>query len=226
MNKTQTIISIFALGGASALQAAMEVNLPGNTEESNWTDLNSTTLPTSAGYNSFFTNTAGWTTPVAADIGSPVFDKVLGTGGFPSTASIYNFDTPGTFTVSDASPISDLETVVFQIDMIGPMFAAPTLSYNGGGQNLAWDGYNSIDGDFSGMGADSRVFITQWDLSAVVEEISSFEITWTSGFHASNYAMQLNTSDTYTEVVPEPSTYALVAGAACGLLLLIRRKRR
>lgn len=223
---TKINILILALGGASALQAAIDVNLPGNSEQSVWQNMNSTTLPPSEGYNGFFTNTAGWTTPVSPDNGSALFDKVPGTGGFPSTSSIYNFDTPGTFTVSDSDPIAGLQTVIFQTDMVGPMFSAPTFSYNGGNQQLAWDGIMGTEGDFSGMGANSTLYVYQWDLSAIVEEITSYEIIWTSGVHGSNYLMQINAGDTYTEVVPEPSTYALIAGLACAGLLLMRRRRR
>ncbi len=222
----QTLI-LLALGGAvNALPAAIDITLPGNTEQAIWQDMNSTTLPTSAGYNSFPTNTAGWTTPVSADNGSAVFDKVAGTGGYPATASIYNFDQNGTFTVSDASPIANMETLVFQTDMIGSFFAEPTLSYNGGAQALTADFTASQAGDFSGSGSDSIVFAYQWNFSGIVEEITTYEITWTSGFHASNYLMQVNTGNTFTQTVPEPGTYALIAGACCCALLLMRRQRR
>lgn len=224
MNKTN--ILILAISGASALHGAMNVNLPGVSEEAVWQNMNSSTLTVEEGYNSFGTNTAGWPAPISADNGSAVFDKVPGTGGYPATESIYNFDTPGTFSVSDSDPISGMETIIFQIDMGGPMFAAPTFSYNGGAQALDYDGIAGSPGDFFGMGSQSTLHVYQWDLSSIVEPITSYSIDWTSGVHASNYLMQVNTGDTYTEVVPEPSTYALIAGLACGAILFIRQRRR
>lgn len=224
MNK-QAILTLAAIGAANAATATLNIDLPGNSEQANWANLTSSTLTQAEGYNGFMTNTAGWTTPVSADSGSATFDKVAGTGGFPSGSSIYNFDTPGSFFISENSPLANLETVVFQSDAVGGMMVAPTLSYNGGSQALAAVNTFSVSGDFVGMDTSSTIFGYQWDLSGIVDPITDFTINWTSVVHNSNYTMQLNQGDTF-QVVPEPSTYALMAGIACGALILMRRQRR
>ncbi|WP_269538721.1 PEP-CTERM sorting domain-containing protein [Cerasicoccus fimbriatus] len=224
MNK-QAILTLATLGAATAATAALDINLPGNSTQSVWSDMNSSTLTVGEGYNNFGTNTAGWSTPVSPNSGTATFDKVAGTGGYPGTDSIYNFDTPGSFFITENSPLANLETVVFQSDAVGGMMVAPTLSYNGGSQALAAINTFVVGGDFSGMGSNSTIFGYQWDLSGIVDPISDFTINWTSVVHNGNYEMQLNQGDTF-QVVPEPSTYALMAGIACGALILMRRQRR
>jgi len=224
MTKTTTTSLFVALSAGSAM-AAIDINLPGATDQQSWSGLNGTNYPTSAGFNSFPTNTLGWASPIASNTDDATFDKVAGTGGFPATEAIYNFTTPGEFFVTETSALSGLETVVFQTDMIGPLTTPPTIDLNGGDQNLAADFSALATGDFAGMGSDSSVYAYQWDLSGL-GPINDFVIEWGSGMHGTNYFMQLNQGDSFVQVVPEPSTYALLAGVAALGLILMRRKTR
>ncbi|WOO42336.1 PEP-CTERM sorting domain-containing protein [Rubellicoccus peritrichatus] len=228
MNKQITLITALLSGITTAL-AGINVDLPGTSqEEAVWENLIGTNYPTSAGYNSFFTNTNGWTTPISASSGSATFDKVAGGGGYPASSSIYNFDTAGSFFIADTSPIAGLETVVFQTDMVGAFSAtnAPVLSYNGGTQDLVADYTAVAVGDFA-FGADpSTIFAFQWDLSGL-GSITDYTIEWGSIAHSANFAMQLNTSNGSLagSAIPEPSTYGLILGSLC-LGILVHRRRR
>ncbi|MEO0795706.1 MAG: PEP-CTERM sorting domain-containing protein [Verrucomicrobiota bacterium] len=214
------------LAGLTPSFGVLNVALPGLSQRSSWEDLNSSNYPTSSGYNSFFTNTAGWSTPISADVGSVTFDKVAGGGGYPASTSIYNFDTPGSFFISASSPISGLETVVFQIDMVGAISGGPTLSYNGGAQELAADISENMSGNFAFGGSPSTINAYQWDLSAIGVTISDFTIEWDSIAHSASFAMQLDSGNAFEgTVIPEPSTYALIFGVASGLLLMRRMRR-
>ncbi|GHB94852.1 PEP-CTERM sorting domain-containing protein [Cerasicoccus arenae] len=226
MNKQLTTTLIFALSAGSAM-AMLDITLPGNSTQSNWANLNGDvytepTYPVFAG--SFAIETDPFEAPIAADAGSAEFTKVSGGGlFFPLSfgGSLYNGNTPGTYTIYDNSPIAGLETVVFQTDAGSEMMVAPVLSFNSGAQNLAADFTASVTGDF-----DTTVYAFQWDLSGIFDTISNYEIVWTTPPHNANYAMQINAGDTFGQAIPEPSTYALILGAACGALLLMRRQRR
>lgn len=202
-------------------------------------------------YPSFPTADEPWPAPIvptaAGSAGSAVFDKMSG-GGFPSGGSIYNSFTQGGFEVSDSSPIPGLETVLFQLELGAgvenffgsPQFqnsgwfstdagSRPVLNFNGGSQALApildasFVGSRPFPSPFPGIpGGTTQIFAFQWDLTGL-GPITSYDIAWTSIELGSNFAMQLDTSDTFSPVVPEPA-----CAAACVLVaaLAVGRRRR
>lgn len=228
MRTLQPILSAAVLlATATTASAALSITLPGNSEESIWQDMNATNYGASTGVN-YGTATNPWLNPIAPDSGSALFDKVSG-GGYPASASIYNTDVSGSYAITDSAPISDLATLVFQIDQgafTGEAPIVPVLSYNGGSQALVADYTLTTAGDYDNMGSPSVLLAFQWDLSGILDPITSYTIDWTSGVHGSNFYMQINTGDTFAQVVPEPSTYALIAGLGVAGLLIFRRKRR
>ncbi|WOO42643.1 hypothetical protein [Rubellicoccus peritrichatus] len=225
-----TAISLLALTNYAI--GALDVTLSGNSATANWADLTAANYPTSAGYNNFMTNTAGWTTPISADAGSATLDKVAGTGGYPATASIYNFTAEGSLVISNSSPLSGLETLIVQVDLGGLFTSNPVLNYNGGSQALVADFSAITTGDFSfvnpsapGPPAPTSNFAFQWDLSGVVNPITSYEVAWTTDEHVTTFGIQLDTGDTFSgQAIPEPSTYAAAFGAFALVIVWVRRK--
>ncbi|WP_309382411.1 PEP-CTERM sorting domain-containing protein [Cerasicoccus frondis] len=217
MNK-QLITILAFIGAASSALATLDVVLPGNSEEAYWDGLIEDNHP---GYPVFATSGNPWPAPIIPSLitpGSevPEFDKVAGYG-YPAGAGIYvgsntGFLT-GTYQVSVDSALTGLETVIFQIDE-SEYYSTPTFSYN--------NGEGTVEASYSA----TSIGYYQWDLTGVASEILSFAIEWEAAAHSSITALQLNQGDTYVQVVPEPSTYALLAGVACGALILMRRQRR
>ncbi|WP_309400293.1 PEP-CTERM sorting domain-containing protein [Cerasicoccus maritimus] len=220
MNK-QLITTLALVGAATSTMAMLDITLPGTNVESSWTTLNAETYG-NPNYPVFPTNayTDPFLAPISAQNGDTTaeFTKTSGGGVFlpeDDGGGTYNLFTPGSWTVYDTSAIADLATVVFQVEANAELL--PTLNYNSGAQALS--------ADFSHVGTD--FFAYQWDLSGIGDDITSFEINWgPSGAHYSISGLQLNQGDTFAQVVPEPRTYALIAGLACGALILMRRQRR
>lgn len=230
--KRISILAISIIALTSSLIGAINVTLPGNSFKSNWAGLNAINYTTGEGYNSFVTNTAGWTTPIAAHQGTVTFDKLAGTGGYPSSAAIYNFTTPGSFLLSNSSPLSDLETLVFQLDMgegIGFFTSDPVLNYNGGSQGLVAGLTKEVIGGYvvSNPG-DPPFFSTnyafQWDLTSIVDPITSYTIEWSTNQHVTLYEINLDSGDTFSQVIPEPSTYAAMVGILALAVVCMRRR--
>lgn len=233
-NRKLSALALSLIALTNSAIGAFNVPLSGNSATATWADLNNTNYTTAAGYNNFFSNTAGWTTPIAADSGSATLDKVAGTGGYPATNSLYNFTTAGSLFVSNASPLSGLQTLSIQIDLgEGDSFftAAPTLNYNGGSQALAADFSVITAGDFNftnpntGDPGTTSNFAYQWDLTAIVNPITSYEIEWTTDLHVTTFEIQLDSGDTFTgQAIPEPSTYAAAFGVLALSVVWIRRR--
>ncbi|MDQ8195862.1 hypothetical protein QEH59_15620 [Coraliomargarita sp. SDUM461004] len=191
-----------------------------------------------------------WPTAIAPNSGSStaILEQVsAGSGGtgYPASSSLYFGGTAlgdvdgGVVRVYDASPVDDLNTVIFQLQM-GEVFSfdffqgqMPTLSYSGESgtvESLDAD-FQSIFGDISSPGygpyIDASVYTYgfQWDLSTVSEDITDFWITMNPVQHAQIYGMQLDQGDLVAHssllptAVPEPATgliylSALLAGVA------------
>ena len=212
--------------------AAISVSLPGNSEFAAWSGLNNAKYPSSGGYNTFGTNTSPFNTnpslaALGADAGSTInatFGKISGGGYFAST-SIYNFGVPGTFVVSDPSPLSGLETVVFQMDLGSPLAGAPLLNFNGGSQALAPVFQTSSPGNFvsgfDGPPAPTTNHAWQWDLSAA--GATSYEILFTTIGHGTIFQLDLAAGDGFAQAIPEPS--ATLFGFAALALTNLRRRR-
>ena len=219
-----------SLAAAGVADAAIAIHLPGSSEQAVWAGLNAANYPGAGGSSSFFDPTAAWPGPVAANPGSTagaVFSKVSG-GGYFATSSVYDAGVAGMFSVFDSAPLAALATVVFQIDAGTAVNVAPVLNYNGGTQSLAADYFTTVAGSYlsSGpMGSNpSTNHAWQWDLGAVAEPITSYEIVWgsTTGNHLNHFELNLSAGDSFVQVVPEPSALMMVPLAS---FALIRRRR-
>lgn len=220
-----------------------------NSSYDGWEGFNSANYSGYGGYP----GTAAWPAPIGSDSagsGDATLNKVPGTSGYPSTSPgvYYIYSTTvgggnaipelvvGSFSITDSTPVADLATVAFQIqisywDLVGTPFPTgvlPTLSYNGGSQNLAATfSHLNYTGAFTspfGSGiADFWGF--QWDLSGIIDPINSFTINYSVTNHAQTYALRIDQTDAVFDhnVVPEPSRAVLVM-AALGTMVF-RRKR-
>ena len=141
--------------------------------------------------------------------------------------------------LTDSTPLADLKTVVFQIQ-IGEatgydLYSAPALKINGGS--------SIVDPLFSGIinrfqngtfnspatGADEPVYVNtrgyQWDVSSL-GAVTSFTIDFSGVTHSQIYGLQLDQSSSFfsTAVIPEPNSRVLVLAGAC-FFLFCRRAR-
>ncbi|MEO5917771.1 MAG: PEP-CTERM sorting domain-containing protein [Luteolibacter sp.] len=209
----KSFICLFAL--CLPLSAAVTYSLPGSTEKSTWI-LNSTNYP-SATYRTFGTANLAWGAPAAPTSGtsSAVFNKVSGYGYMSGSGFMYTAGEEGFFSITDSSPLASLQTIVLQGGISDPFASIPVLNYNGGSQAIAAD-YFSV---FTGSTYPDRVW--QWDLSAIAGPITSYEIQFSGHFAATS--LTIDTSDSYLQVIPEPST-GLLGIAAIGLTLIRRRR--
>ena len=234
-------------------QALTDPGLVGNTQYDGWIGLTSSNYPGFGG----FPGTSDWPGAIgsnrtadnqfnAAEPGDAELVKVAnGNGGGPYLAggSIYfgGFSADinnngGTLAVTDTTPVDDLNNVVFQIQ-IGEAWtfdfldeALPTLSYNGGDQQLAATTtliterfYNgTVDMPTGPEDVFINTYMLQWDLTGVAEPITDFSVEFTAVQHAQLYGLQLDQSDVYT---PVPTPGALACAAAAGLIATRRRRR-
>lgn len=239
--KTKTWKSLVALTIATipfAASGAMltNLNLSGVTEYEGWEGLTAANHP---GYPGFFNFSDPWPSPIAPGItgsaGNAAFDKVAG-GGYPGSQSIYNFTVPGTFTVTNSTPLAGLATVALQLDLgEGDSFltANPVLSYNGGSQSLlptfteSGNGPTAFTNPQTGNPDTTTLFGFQWDLSSV-GSISDYVIQWTADAHVTTYNLQLDSSDRFDgnsiSAVPEPAAYPLAVALAVLTLAISRRR--
>jgi hypothetical protein len=225
-----TLTAVFA--ATATTHAAISVSLSGNTESSGWDNLkNSNSYWSANGYPTAYPGSAAWRAPVAANTagsqGSAVLMKTSGNGYF-SGSSLYDAGGAGTFSISDASPIAGLSTVVFQIDAGTSIGVLPVLHYNGGSQALAANYFAQADGGYltfnftTGQSFPTQNRAWQWDLTGL--GVTSYEIVWgsTANNHLTQYEFNLATGDTFSQVIPEPSSAVLISLAS---LALYRRRR-
>jgi hypothetical protein len=225
--------------------------LTGNTQHDAWVGLTSANYPGFPG----FPGTGAWPHPMAPNQPGSVDGELIklangnGGGPYPTSGGIYfgGFsgdinNLGGTLAVKDATPVADFKNVVFQVQ-IGEAWtydfynhALPTLSYNGGSQNLAATTSLVLskfdNGTVTMPTGDETVYINtyllQWDLSGISSPITDFSIQFSGTQHSQLYALQLDQSDVYKAygtVVPEPSTILMTASGVLPLALLTLRKR-
>ncbi len=183
--------------------------------------------------------TQGTTTTTDDDpTGDATFDKVSG-NGYPAGSSIYGMPFPpaGTFTVADATPVADLEQVIFQIEVgsgsAGWLNGDPTLTVNTGSGATTVSLFDSgtVSSVFDPNGPFGPVtvntFAYQWDLSTIVGTITDFNVDYTlDGTSAQIYQMQMDQGNTFSaQAVPEPATFGLALALAVLGLAAIRRPR-
>lgn len=221
----------FSLNPSSAIAAPQAVTLGGTSQYDGWGNFNSTSMP---GYGTY-PGASAWSSGAIgsnlASSGDALLNRVAGSGSsgpYVASASIY-FAGAGTLSVTDSSPVSNLKTVVFQIDL-GPgngdgFTAEPSLFYNGSTAGptpqkyVVGLGLGALDPD--GNPATTSTLLYQWNLTGL-SSITSFGLQWGNNQHTQVYAVRLDQSDTFT-AVPEPTALAPLAIGAIGLL---RRKRR
>jgi hypothetical protein len=212
--------------------AAFTVNLSGNTESSGWNNLrNSNSYWAANGYPTSYPGAAAWPAPIAPNAagsqGSAVFMKESGNGYF-SGSSIYDAGAPGMFSISDDSAVGGLATIVLQIDAGTSIGVLPILNYNGGSQALAANYFAQGDGGYltfnfqTGQSFPTQNRAWQWNLTGL--GATSYEIVWGSvaNNHLTQYEINLATSDTFVQVVPEPAAATILPLLA---LTLLRRRR-
>jgi hypothetical protein len=143
----------------------------------------------------------------------------------------------GTLRVSDSTPLANLKTLVFQIQ-IGEatgydLYSAPALKINGGSSivNPLFSGilnrYQSGTFFSPVTELDEPVYVNtrgyQWDVSSL-GAVTSFAIDFSGVTHSQIYGLKLDQSSSVfsAALVPEPNVGGLVLAAAC--FFLIRRR--
>jgi len=219
----------------------------GSSDSDAWVNVNAANF---SGYGGF-PGSSPWPAPIGSNgvgSGDAVLNRVAGspTGGGPflSMSSIYfgNFaQIPnalgGTLRVTDSTPLANLKTLVFQIQ-IGEatgydLYSAPALKINGGSSvvNPLFSGIlNRFQNDtFTNpeTGLEEPIYVNtrgyQWDVSSL-GTVTSIAIDFSGVTHSQIYGLQLDQSSSVfsAALVPEPNVGGLVLAAAC--FFLIRRR--
>lgn len=216
--------------------AATNFVLPGNSETGVWNlnvdNYNNSTAPgypASGGANN---SSLAWGGPIASTSTSATFTKVSGPGYFISSGSgIYGTTVANTYAVEDLAPIADLSNLIFQSRTNNPGFMGGAAGGGYGSVLLYLNGSGvSIAPTFSyssAASASTSDFAWQWDLSSY-GQIDSYRIVIEANPHAVVYGnaadlTRISASDTFVQVIPEPSS--LFLGCAALGLTAIRRRR-
>jgi len=135
----------------------------------------------------------------------------------------------GTLTVANDVTWNGGENWVFELGAAGPSIGSPgssdLLAISGGNDFLKGTG-SSFTFDFAGTGDVGWYKLVDWAGGGT----TTFDVLDFSGVNlASTYTSEFAIQDNalYVNVVPEPSTYALLAAAAAGFgAHVVRRRRR
>jgi len=243
------LIAGFA-GTAAFAGTITDPELAGLTQHDEWTTAGLTSAA-NPGYGGF-PGTGAWPGSIASTEGgdAELFRTAGGVGGgpLPAGGSLYfgGFSGDqntfgGSLSIVDFSPVGGLANVVFQIQIaeaLGNDFyddVLPTLSYNGGSQNLTAS-YATItdqveNGTFESPVGPQTIYINthllQWDLSGI-SGIADFAINFSAVQHAQIYGMRVDQSDVFaslapTAAVPEPTSVSLLV---CGLAAVLYKTRK
>lgn len=255
---TAAALSLAVLGSSQAM--FVDANLTGTTDFDAWDELSRSTPQVATAavpFPGFATSASPWPEAIESVLtqgtndpfsgpfdsdddptGDATFNKVSGFG-YPAGGSIYS--TPfgnGTYAVEDLTPVANIETVVFQIQIgrgTGTGFGKvdqwldgeTTLTVNGTDEIAA----SNISRISSGVG-DSQfgpinigVLGFQWDLRNYIGQVNSISVGFTpSGTSTTILALQLDQSDVFTVApIPEPASLALMG---IGTIAIIGRRKR
>lgn len=226
----------FLLLLSPAAFAATNYLLPGTSETGTWNlnvaNYNNSTSPAYPASGGANNNALAWGGPIASTSTSATFTRVSGPGYFISSGSgIYGTTVANTYAVDDLAPLANLSNLVFQartnnpgfqMGASGGGFASVLLYLNGSGTAIP-STYNV----YYPATATTSDFAWQWDLSSY-DEITSYRIVIEANPHAVVYGnaadlTRISASDSFAQVVPEPSS--LFLGCAALGLTAIRRRR-
>jgi hypothetical protein len=246
----KSLLLLFLLISTSAAQIIdIRFSGSGTTNYSAWSNINSFNY---TGYGSFPGNSP-WPAPIRATQGSTnsTLNRMAGspTGGGPFLASesIYfgNFaQVPnalgGTLRISNSSGITNLRTLLFQIQIgeaTGYDFFSPTgfpkLTLNGVTYNATFT--NLVNRFQNGVfpspetGKDEPVYVNTWayQYNLTNNGFANYHVDFSAVTHAQVYALRWDgTSVLQGQVIPEPSTLGLLTLAAAGMAGYIIRKRK
>lgn len=238
-------VAFVATTAATGHAAITDPGLPGETQYDGWDPTIASAYPGYPGFpgSGAWPNPLGSNTAGSGDAGLVKVANGSGGGPFPATDSLYfgGFSNDpnvngGTVAATDATPVANLATVVFQINIgEGPQghdfFNAvlPVLNYNGGSQAIVAtlsDLVAELDTGETFTNPETNeeepIFINtwmvQWDLSSIVDPVTSFSVQFTAVQHAQVYAVRL---DQYA-AIPEPAGVLMLTAGSAGLL---RRRR-
>jgi len=150
-----------------------------------------------------------------AGSGDAVLTRVSG-NHYPAGAGLYG--SGSVLTLADATLTANVGQIVFQ-GIVNHFDVAPfslTLNYNGGSQALAATSSSSV---LTGGAADYYTY--SWDVSGL-GALGSYTLTLGAGF---SQVLAFQVDQIAAAPVPEPSSYALMAGGL-GLVGWLARRRK
>ncbi len=217
---SKTTLALCALAGAaSAAQAnsvhASFVDVTGSVSFDGWNEINRTGL--GCGNDSACSTAklvAGITANVAGS-GDAVLARASG-NHYPAGAGLYGSSSVLTFT--DTTVAANIGKLVFQgiINNFDSPFSL-TLSYNGGSQALA-----ATSSTFVAAGNAADLYTFTWDLTGL-SALSSYQLSLNAGF---TQMLAFQVDQVSVTAVPEPSTYAMLAGGMALVGFVARRRQR
>jgi hypothetical protein len=185
---------------------------------------------------------AGVSSNVAGSDGDATFKRTSGTA-YPASTGLYEWGGPrSTFEIS-IDAVENLSSITFQslvnvsigANNIWGLLSAnnlPQLSFNGGNQLLAATtqasssvAFTDMTGTPTAATADNPNYsVFTWDLSSITTPITSVRLTFATDAHAQGLAFQVD--QIAVAAVPEPGTYAMMAGGLGLMGLMLQRRRR
>ncbi|MBC2595755.1 PEP-CTERM sorting domain-containing protein [Ruficoccus amylovorans] len=206
----------------------LNITLPGTTAQGTWV-FNDT-------YYTGYAYGAAWPSAMAPITSAPYSSDInaslnrlsgdgyitAGTDGMLYTAGFYP-GAPGTVLEISATPSLDLNNLIFEMDFSETSPVTVSLTYNGGTILAPTYTYSGPGSSSSEMGGDSDMLALQWDLTGIT--VTDYTITIDAPIHTGIYAISVVEGDTFDgKAIPEPSTYAALAGLGVLGLALLRRK--
>ncbi|MEO0510290.1 MAG: hypothetical protein AAF065_10580 [Verrucomicrobiota bacterium] len=230
---TKFLVGISLIALASPALGLVNISLSGTTEYEGWSDLNGTNFPGPVWPDSISEFEDAWGAPVGAtDVGSAnnAFIFKVGGGGYFASESIYSHTSPGQFVTVNSAPLAGLETVVFQIEALGGFIAEPTLTILDSDSN---DLFTALPADFTATSAGDPIDFGgttvnqfQWDLSGLdLSGMAEYQLFYIGSPFLAQSAFQLDSGTVFTQVVPEPSIFAVLFGIVAFNFAANRRRR-